>query len=399
MAQAELDRIRTMRDVFDYCARHGLYSVAQGMIELPPPRRLRELVAEECLRDSHEIHQYGARIGGAPYLDAVVSYLKRRYGASVPRDGVMAIAGVSGGIVSTLLSLRTGGKKQVALLEPFYTYHSRQSEAVFGTPPMTIPAKSDLTPDWAGIEKALKGGVDALILTNPNNPSGRVWPKDDIVRLVRLCESTGSVLIVDEIYCDMVWRGQHYSPVQMEPLSENVVVCRGWAKSVAAQSWRIGFLVTHPSRLQQILTAHDPVYIAVNWAQYAIARYITDEYEDYEKHVDNVGKIMQANWALLKAALQEELGWEPVEPDGTMYGLFKHHCSSDMDALKKGLEHGIGVATGNMFFGGNVANSGYIRIHYGFATETAQKIADVVRQKGKAIRAHKQGNGVATPNS
>lgn len=81
---------------------------------------------------------------------------------------------------------------------------------------------------------------------------------------------------------------------------------------------------------------------------------------------------MQENWARLKKLLHEELGWVrrsayysappvaplhasltpprqvPVEPQGSMYGLFHHQQSSDLEALKYGLDHGIGVAPGNM---------------------------------------------------
>lgn len=123
---AELAKIRTMRDVFDYCNKYGLCSVAQGMIELPPPATLRKIIAEEFLKDSHLIHQYGARIGAKPYLDALRPFLKSLYGIDVPAESIMAASGVSGAIVATLLALRSHKKNRVAILEPFYTYHKRQ---------------------------------------------------------------------------------------------------------------------------------------------------------------------------------------------------------------------------------------------------------------------------------
>ena len=224
-----------MRAVFDFCNKYGLHSVAQGMIELPPPRLLRELVAEEALRDSHLIHQYGARVGAAPYLDAVVAFLKRRHGVVVPREAVLATAGVSGAIVSTLLMLRQQGRRRIALLEPFYTYHRKQVEAVYGFEPLCVrcDAAAGFAPDWTTIEATFAGpGLDCVILTNPNNPSGRCWRRDEMLRLVRLCEQHNALLILDEIYCDMVWHGEHFSPL-LEPLSRAVVVCRG-----SASRWR-----------------------------------------------------------------------------------------------------------------------------------------------------------------
>ncbi len=62
------------------------------MIELPPPRKLRELVAEICLRDSHEVHQYGARSGAAVYLDAVHQFLAQMYDVKVTENSIYCSA-------------------------------------------------------------------------------------------------------------------------------------------------------------------------------------------------------------------------------------------------------------------------------------------------------------------
>ena len=78
--------------------------------------------------------------------------------------------------------------------------------------------------------------------------------------------------------------------------------------------------------LAQILTHHDPVYIAVNCTQYGIARYIADHVDDYKRHVEvrsqtvvvglltlvapqENGTLMKENWARLKKLLKEELDW------------------------------------------------------------------------------------------
>ncbi len=294
---------------------------------------------------------------------------------------MLATSGVSGAIVATLLALRKRGKTRVAVLEPFYTYHKRQVEEVLGAGKCSfVPCGADLGPDWAALETQFGAGLDALIVCNPGNPSGRVWTAAELRRLVQLVTKHDAVLIVDEIYCDMVWAGAHWSPIA-DGVSAHVVVCRGWAKSLAAQSWRVGFCVSAPSMIEQILTHHDPVYIAVNWQQYAIAEYITKHLDDYRAHVHANGALMQANWRVLSALLREELGWQPLEPAGSMYGLFKHGAATDLEAMRHGLERGIGVAAGSMFFGGDRAHTGLIRIHYGFSAEAVQKIVDTVKAR------------------
>lgn len=380
-----MEKIATMRDVFDFCNKYNLCSVAQGMIELPPPRKLREIVAEDSLKDSHEIHQYGARIGAKCYLEALTRFLKKHNDADVPVEAILATCGVSAAIVATLLALRAEGKTNVALYEPFYTYHKKQVEEATGKTPRTIASNPDYSPNWENFEKEIQQGLDAVIVCNPGNPSGRVWREHELRKLVQLAKTHNFVLIMDEIYCDMVWNPdvKFWSPLmdKQNPLSTNVVVCRGWSKSLAAQSWRVGFCVSAPSMIEKIMAHHDPVYIAVNWGQYSIARYLDEHYDDFVRHITTNGDIMKKNWDLLKQLLQQELGWTPIEPDGSMYGLFYHHSESDIAALKHGLDHGIGVAPGSMFFGGNITNSKVIRIHYGLGAETVQNIIKVVKEK------------------
>jgi aspartate/methionine/tyrosine aminotransferase len=287
--------------------------------------------------------------------------------------------------VATLLALRQKGKNRVAVLEPFYTYHKRQIEEVYGECKYHVPTNADFSPNWDTLEAAFSGpeALHGIIVTNPGNPTGKVWSKEDMLRLVSIVKKANAVLIVDEIYCDMIWKGRHFSPLE-EGVSPNVVVCRGWAKSLAAQSWRIGFCVTDPDFAQEILTQHDPVYIAVNWQQYSLAKYLTGHLADYKRHVAENSRIMQHNWKLLSELLQSVLGWTPLEPQGSMYGLFKHTEENDGAALRRALDHGIGVAAGSMFFGtGDTERTGLIRIHYGFDAATVDRICASVREHKK----------------
>lgn len=378
----DLSTLRTMRDVFDYCQRKGLYSVAQGMIELPPPRALREIVAADVLKDeapSSDIHQYRSRMGERDYLNALRTLLKDHYATDVPEGSILATSGVTGAIVAALMVLRKQGKSRMAVIEPYYTYHSRQVEEVFQKLPEGIPSHLDWSPDFDAIEKALKGGVEGIIIANPNNPTGRVWAKEELQKLVALTKQYGASLILDEIYCDMVFAGnKHYSPIQ-DSLEEHVFVCRGYSKTLGAQSWRLGYAVSHPETIKSLMTHHDPIYISVSWQQHSLAQYLNKQYSDYVKHINEINALLQTNYEILAPAFKDALGWEPIAPQGSMYGMFKHTEASDIEALQKGLRAGVGVAPGSMFYVDNRANSGYIRIHVGISTEKAKKIAETLR--------------------
>ena len=91
---SDLANLKTMRDVFDYCQRNNLYSVAQGMIELAPPRQLRQLCAEGLLNEEEgHFHQYRARFGEPEYVNALRDLLKRHYNVDAPEGSVLGVSG------------------------------------------------------------------------------------------------------------------------------------------------------------------------------------------------------------------------------------------------------------------------------------------------------------------
>lgn len=377
---ADVKKIKTMRDVFDYCQKRNLYSVAQGMIELPPPLALRRICADALVApDSQAIHQYRARFGEADYINSLRNFIQKHYGVQLPEGSILATSGVTAGLVSSLMLLRKRGKDRIAVIEPYYTYHAREVEQVFNKLPIGIPSHPDFSPDWQEIEKAMIAGLDGIILCNPNNPTGRCWTRDEISQIVALAKKYSVMLICDEIYCDMVFEGHtHYSPIN-DSLEEHVVVCRGFSKTLGAQSWRLGFAIAHPSVVPELMSHHDPIYISVTWQQHCLAKYLDEEYEDFKAHCNAINTLLRNNYRTLAPTFAETLGWQPIEPAGSMYGMFKHNQESDMDALQAALRLGVGVAPGNMFFVSNPANSEYIRIHVGISEEKAKQIAQTLR--------------------
>jgi len=265
----------TMRDIFDFCVKHKLHNLAQGMIELNPPEKLRNISSRVCL-EGNEVHQYRNRFGEVDYRESIVKLLYMKFGCNVPNDAILATAGVSGGIVSTLMLLKNEAAKsnrlpKIGLMVPFYTYHNKQIQEILGVTPVYIQTNEDFTPNWEAIISALQNGLDLIMLTNPGNPQGNLWSKEDLDKMVQLTRSYNSMLLLDEIYSDLVWKGQFYSPIH-ETLHEHVVVCRGFSKSLGCQSWRVGYVVAAPSTTEKLMRIHDPLYISVPFLQHGIPR-------------------------------------------------------------------------------------------------------------------------------
>lgn len=132
-----LPPIKSMRDINDFCVSQGIPSLAQGMIELPPPMKLREMAAKCVLEEN--VHTYRTRAGEAEYLKALSHMMREVFGETVAPEQILAVQGVTGGIVSSLMVLRARNPAaKVAVIEPFYTYHQMQVKNVFQTDPVFV---------------------------------------------------------------------------------------------------------------------------------------------------------------------------------------------------------------------------------------------------------------------
>eukprot|EP00929_Paragymnodinium_shiwhaense_P123127 TRINITY_DN9662_c0_g1_i1.p1 TRINITY_DN9662_c0_g1~~TRINITY_DN9662_c0_g1_i1.p1 ORF type:complete len:392 (-),score=109.83 TRINITY_DN9662_c0_g1_i1:325-1500(-) len=368
--------ISSMRDINDFCVKRGIPSLAQGMIELPPPKRLRETASKVVLEDN--VHTYRTRAGEEEYLEALSFMLKEVFGETVQASQILAVQGVTGGIVSSLLTLRERNPKaKVAIIEPFYTYHLSQVRTVFREDPVFIkPAADGLSMDIEKLETMARAGeIQAAIIVNPSNPSGLVLTEKQVVRLEKLAEETGLFLIFDECYADMVFDGQpRVSPVRNGLTQDNITVCRGFSKCVGVQSWRVGFVLGSEKTIKEMMPIMDPIYICTPRDQHAIARYLKNDVEDYKSHIQRVNTHLRGNWVKFREAFEKKFGWKAVDPQGTMYGMFRHNCSTDMEAAEMALRAGVGVCPGTIFMKPGTTQTHHVRIHCGVDEKKASQI-------------------------
>jgi len=194
------------------------------------------------------------------------------------------------------------------------------------------------------------------------------------------------MILLDECYCDMVWEPNHFFtplPPYVDTFPENIIICRGFSKVLGCQSWRAGYVIAHESIIPKMMVIHDPIYVCVPWVQHALGDFLLNHYDVFKTHCAEIGKLMRDNWSKLKEAFKQYLEWEPVEPQGTMYGMFKHKSESDMEAIIKGLEKGVGCVPCTLFFPGFNQRTGYVRIHCGVVAAKADVICKALKDNSQ----------------
>mmetsp|Transcript_36698 Transcript_36698/g.103553 ORF Transcript_36698/g.103553 Transcript_36698/m.103553 type:complete len:339 (+) Transcript_36698:57-1073(+) len=329
-----------------------------------------------------DVHTYRTRMGEEPFRQAIAGLVGDVYGEKVGPDNVLAVAGVAGGVSAALFHLRKSRPEAtVAIMEPFYTYHSLEVERAFCRPARVVPTKGEAPEaNWEELRRLVEAGeVQGVILTNPLNPSGHVYTAEEVSAVLELSDATGLFVIFDECYLDMVFNGKVHASPLVGGIRKNVVACRGFSKCMGCQSWRCGYALGAPETLLGMMQMMDPLYICTNWTQHALAKYFAEHVDDFKKHCKSLNEILQGNWFILRDAFQKRFGWSSIEPDGTMYAMFKHDDETDIKACERALKAGVGICPGNVFYGDVTSpppRTGWVRIHCGVSREKAQLIAD-----------------------
>lgn len=163
-------------------------------------------------RAEHAIFGY-TRVPEA-YYDAVTSWFERRHGWKPQRDWIIYTLGVMPAIAAILRALTKPGDK-IILQTPVYNCFFasvRNAQCELVSNPL-VYADRTYTIDFDDLEqKAADPGVKVLILCNPHNPAGRVWTREELLRIGEICLRHNVTVISDEIHCEFVYPHHTYTP-------------------------------------------------------------------------------------------------------------------------------------------------------------------------------------------
>ena len=170
-------------------------------------------------------------------------------------ENVMVLAGAQNALFAASLCLLDAGDAVVALDPMYVTYEAtiRASGAELVRVPQA--AAAGFRPDPADIEAAITPRTRAILLTNPNNPTGVVLNGTELAAIAEIARRHDLWVIADEVYADLVYGPRHASIAGLPGMAERTVTIGSLSKSHAMTGWRIGWaigpeaLIAHFARL------------------------------------------------------------------------------------------------------------------------------------------------------
>ncbi len=231
-------------------------SLAQGIPSFDTPEPIKRFVQERMAEGS--CARYSVTPGLPRLREALAEALLREGMAYDPDGEVLVTAGSIEAIAASLLALVEPGD-EVLVVSPTYASYIpaiRLAGAVPRFVPLAEDANFDLDPE--SIARAAGRRTRALILCNPNNPTGTVFSAEQTRRMLEVAEGEDFVVIADEVYKDFVYGDARIHSAAREVWARDRVlrVC-SFSKAYAMTGWRVGFLHGPAHLVADVLKVHD----------------------------------------------------------------------------------------------------------------------------------------------
>src|SRR5947209_720350 len=236
--------IRRLAPLADAAKARGtkVYHLNIGQPDIPTPEpmlaRLKELEAR--------VLEYSPSTGTPEFLRSLQRYYQRRVGVALEIDQILATTGGSEAILFALMACADAGD-DVLVVEPFYAnYLAFAAMADVNITAVTARGRDGFhLPPREVWERALTPRTRAVILCNPNNPTGTVYGRDELDRVAAFCRDHGLFLISDEVYREFVYDGRAaVSALHLRDADDFVIVVDSLSKRYSACGIRLGALVT-----------------------------------------------------------------------------------------------------------------------------------------------------------
>lgn len=345
----------------------NVYDFSLGNPSVPAPtavkNAIREILDQE---DSLMVHGYMSNVGYADVRKAVAEQLNRRFGTDFDENNIIMTVGAAGGL-NVILKTLLNPDDEVLTFAPYFTEYGNYVANYDGTLVVVSPNTEDFQPNLQEFAEKITPKTKAVIVNNPNNPTGVVYSAETCREMSRILREkqhefgTDIYLISDEPYRELAYDG-----VEVPYLTEyyaNTVVCYSWSKSLSLPGERIGYLV-----IPNEVSDYDLVYAAAGIAtrvsgfvnapslmQRAVARCL-EEQTDIEAYNRNREALYQG---------LKECGFTCIKPQGAFYLFVKTPTEDEKEFVERAKKYHILVVPGSSF-----ACPGYVRIAYCVSYET-----------------------------
>ena len=319
--------------------KHGAINLSQGFPNFDPPQGLRDLVSKYL---NQGMNQY-APMSGVPLLrETLALKIKSLYNLEVnPETEITITAGGTQALFTAIAALVRPGD-EVILIEPAYDSYGPSVEVQGGKPVLYGLRAPEFRVDWDELEALITPKTRMLIVNSPHNPTGKVFVREDLLRLEQLAVQHDFWVLSDEVYEHLIFDGKTHESVFLYPqLFARSLAVFSFGKTFHSTGWKMGYCVGPASLMDEFRKVHQFNVFSVNTPiQYALAEFL----QHPEEYLSLPGFYQKKRDFFLDMIAGTEL--RPISCEGTYFQLVDYSRVSDLPDFEfcQWLTREIGVA-------------------------------------------------------
>lgn len=390
-----------IREMTREAMKYGAVNLGQGFPDFAAPEDIKQKAMEAIAADHN---QYAITWGVKSFRDAIAAKTKWFLGMDIdPETEITVTCGSTEGMIAAMMATVDEGE-EVVVFEPFYENYAPDAILSDAKPRHVPLRKTDdgFVFDRDELRAAFNERTKAIIICNPNNPTGKVFTRDELEFIAGLCKEFDALAFTDEIYEHIIYNPvqssgfgvpsesgnlpsapPHISMATLDGMRERTVVVNSLSKTYSVTGWRVGYCIAPPEITSAIRKVHDFLTVgAANPLQHAGAyalglppSYYDELQREYQKKRDFIVPILQ------------NAGLKCDYPDGAYYvmcDISDFGFSDDIEFTKHLIrEIGVAVVPGSSFYHDKSLGSQQVRFCFCKKDETLEAAAERLQKLGK----------------
>ena len=360
-----------IREMTRLAMEKGAINLAQGFPDFSAPEEIKQAAQQAIAAD---FNQYAITWGAKPFRDAIAAKYRKWYGLDYdPEREITVCCGSTEGMIASMLAVTNPGD-EVIVFEPYYENYGPDTLLCDAQRKLVSLRAPDWTFDPDELRRAFSPKTKAIILNSPNNPTGRVFGRAELMVIAELCREFDALAITDEIYEHILYDSASHIPIATLPgMRERSVLVNSMSKTYSVTGWRVGWVLAAPDLTDSIRKVHD--FLTVGAAaplQQAgvLALNMPDSY--YQK----LARDYQGRRDMLLGVL-EGAGFRCFRPDGAYYimtDIRDFGFPDDYTFVRHMIEQaGVAAVPGSSFFANSNDGSKLIRFCFCKKYETLEE--------------------------
>ncbi len=360
-----------IREMTREALKYGAVNLSQGFPDFAAPEDIKKR-AQEAIAD--DFNQYAITWGTKDFRNAIAEKTKWFLGLDIDTETEITVTcGSTEGMIAAMMATVDEGE-EVVVFEPFYENYAPDA-ILSDARPRHVPLYQTADGwffDRDELRNAFNEKTKAIILCNPNNPTGKVFTMDEMQFIADLCKEFDALCFTDEIYEHILYEGtrdegrgtrdetqhsalstqhlKHICMAQLDGMRERTVVVNSMSKTYSVTGWRVGWCIAPPDISGAIRKVHDFLTVgAAHPLQQAGAYALSLPREFY----GTLQKEYQARRDFIIPVLQDA-GLKCEMPDGAYYvmtDISEFGFADDIEFTKHLIrEIGVAVVPGSSFY-------------------------------------------------